>query len=54
MPKSLETDSGNTRQPLFVGDAKAGMFEIKHSDEAVRGALVTQAGAYTRPPFGST
>ena len=33
-----------------MGDAKEGRFEIKHSDEAVRGALVTQGGQVLFPP----
>jgi hypothetical protein len=29
---------------LSMGDSKQGQFQIRHDDEAVRGALVTQGG----------
>ena len=35
---------------LSMGDSKAKEFEIRHDDEAVRGALVTQSGRVMFPP----
>ena len=35
---------------LSMGDSKQGVFEIRHDDEAVRGALVTQSGKVMFPP----
>jgi NAD(P) transhydrogenase len=35
---------------LSMGDSKQGQFQIRHDDEAVRGALVTQGGEVMYPP----